>query len=140
MVDSDIRYPQRCLENISKSVRRIQQLHCSFFTDNGKIKYQNSPFIQRRPVITIICGILKSEKCESNDLGDFGWIVFLYHRRIIEGPLTPFRAKLCYCFRSALTGRYRKKLPAEKAWRDVEVNNFGFICFLLLYTLSEICK
>ena len=58
-----------------------------------------------------------------------------HHRRIIEGPLTPFSAKLCCCFRSALTGRHRKKLPAEKAWRHVEVNNFGFICFLIIIHL-----
>ena len=42
------------------------------------------------------------------------WWNCLKHRRIIEGPLTPFRAKLCCCFRSAVTGRHRKKLPAEK--------------------------
>ena len=47
----------------------------------------------------------------------------IYHRRIIEGPLTPFRAKLCYWFCSALTGRHRNKLPAEEAWRHIEVNN-----------------
>ena len=47
----------------------------------------------------------------------------IYHRRIIEGPLAPFRAKLCDWFRSALTGRHRNKLPAEEAWRHIEVNN-----------------
>lgn len=75
MLDSDIRYPQRCLKNISKSVRRILKLQCSFPTDYGKIKYQSS---QRRPMITFICGILKSEKWESNNLCDLGRIVFLY--------------------------------------------------------------
>ena len=115
----------RCPMNSSEWNQRAMQKNCSMYPQTCIKPLQYHCLLNT-------FGNESIEVCAPNTWLDSGKY---HHGRIIEGPLTLFRAKLCCWFRSALTGRHRRKLPAEKAWRYVEVNNFGFLCFLIIIHL-----